>query len=71
MQEGQGNLERLYDAGLVTRDLPSEYADVIESLPQEHIDVIIDVVERLDKVSPEDRFEPVWGRRWWSVYMTF
>lgn len=71
MEDMAGNLERLYEAGLVGRDLPPGYAEVVDGLPSGHIDVILDVAGRLDDVVPDERFEPIWGRRWWSVFMTF
>ena len=69
MNGDMSNLDRLFEAGLVRRDLPAEYAQALDELPAEHIDVILEVQRRLDNAAPQAMME--WGQRWWTVFMVF
>jgi hypothetical protein len=47
------NLDRLRDEGLITQDLPAAHQRVIEELDPEHIDVLIEIKEKLEAADEE------------------
>jgi hypothetical protein len=46
--EGNDNLQRLIDAGVVLGDLPRPHATVVEGMTEQEIDVIIAVKSRFE-----------------------
>ena len=47
------NSDRLKDEGLITRDLPAAHQKVIDELDSEHIDVLIEIKEKLEAADKE------------------
>jgi len=55
----RSNIQRLKDEGFdIDPKLPEEYADVIEELRPGEIDVLVDVVRRLDRADKCNPGEP-------------
>jgi hypothetical protein len=63
MQEKpQGNVERLYEAGLITTsELPVAYVEILEDLEESQVDDLINLNERLREAEEQLQSENVPG----------
>jgi hypothetical protein len=54
MEQGDGNIERLRDAGFeIKTPLPQQYADVIEGLAEDELTLLISIKTRFDEAQAE------------------
>ena len=65
------NVGQLQKKGLVGEGIPQEYAEALNSLDEDQMRVLLDVVDRLDRVKPQGVDTGVWGQRGWTVFMVF
>jgi hypothetical protein len=71
---GGNNLDRLVDAGVVTRrDIPRPHAHVVEGLTAHEVDVLIAVQKRLEAADEWHGGEPIGpdGRPFYTSFMPY